>query len=350
MIYYLFFYSFEVGLFALSRLKRAHAFAFVMVLFAVLFSGMRVNTGYDFDSYYSFFSDIEDYESLIEPGFYYIVKALRALEQSPQALFFYFSAATSVLAFVAYTQVSQERERCFLIYLLVPGLYLNSFSIVRQGLAVAILGWAAFRFFRDGRFTVFILFAALAASIHAPAIVPATVVIIIRLTGRLPWRASAAWVSLTLAAIGSVLNAPSLVLSYFVGGRYDLYVEDIAPPSLLRLIGYNILAIAVLAQSRKFATQNVHQLIFRSWIVGACLFNFFSAYLPITRIYYYFIFMLVPLLVLSPARDRATPFRSIPRDAWVLFFGAALIVALISDLSTPYAPKLVDFQFFFESP
>ena len=56
---------------------RNKVYGFLGLIGAIVFSGLRYQTGYDYDSYEYIFSNIEDFQGAIEPGFflvYYVSK------------------------------------------------------------------------------------------------------------------------------------------------------------------------------------------------------------------------------------------------------------------------------------
>ncbi|MCI5188904.1 MAG: EpsG family protein [Candidatus Electrothrix sp. AS4_5] len=136
---YIIFYIAEFFLLILSSYSKKNTFFWVAVLLSVLFAGFRHDVGYDYLNYKSMYSYPEIMSSFeLEPLFKLSIYLIRLITKDYHFFFFFYSLATCLFIAAGMRKLSSYPEYSYLIYLLIPSLYLTSFSIVRFALAAAI--------------------------------------------------------------------------------------------------------------------------------------------------------------------------------------------------------------------
>lgn len=155
----------------------------VVCIFAILVVGMRsINIGTDTANYAYFFSSLENGspDAYVEPGFLFLTKFLAALGFSLvayQSLLFILLLSTIWLATRNYF-VYLRMHRGYLGYFIAslalmflwPTFVQASINVVREGLA-ALLVFSALLAFKDRRWWEFVIFGAVAASLHRSSLV-----------------------------------------------------------------------------------------------------------------------------------------------------------------------------------
>lgn len=330
MIYYALFFIAEFALLFLSNMLRSRALSVLAGTLAVAFCGLRFETGYDYNSYRAFFEDIWSYEGLIEPGFHYFVYLGNTLGVSTFGFFFLFALATHGLAFHTLRKASANPNMAFLIYLLIPGLYLNSFSLLRSAFAVSIFAYAAFRLITERSKLEYLAWGALATSFHFTAVLPFLVAFFIFLgPKRLPARSTCLLLFFG-SLIASQLPIAQTILNAFGGTKFVSYAEWEEHQGALKIFASSLLALFILYHVRYFKRSETLGFFFKVWLVGVVLFNVFLQFTPVTRIAYYFGFFSIPLLMHATSVYRRRP-RAISRSALLIFFLAAFSTALYND-------------------
>ena len=349
MIYYSAFFFIEFGLLHLASVMRSSAFRVIACLFAIAFCGLRYETGYDYNSYRSFFEDLDIYEGLLEPGFYYAVSSANFIGIPTLTLFFLFAMVTHGLAFLTITRTTHSRNLAFLLYLLIPGLYLNSFSILRQALAVSIFGWAVYRLITRRNRIEYLALGMLAVSFHLPAAIPVVVAFAIYLG---PQGIPSRWASITLLAIrlfASRLPMAQMALGFFGDTKYEFYLDGQVSQGLTKVAGTILIAVFMVWHSKHFARSPMLAFFFKLWLIGAVMFNVFMQVTPLTRISYYFSIVAIPLFV-----DAALAYRGLPRTACrgivLAFFMAGFVAALYNDTLVDDPITMLNYKSILEAP
>jgi transmembrane protein EpsG len=349
MMYYALFFFVESALLFLASLMRSRSLSILAAMVAITFCGLRFETGYDYNSYRSFFEEIWIYEGLLEPGFYYFVHFANTVGASSFVLFFLFALLTHGFAYYTLGQMSNSPNLAFLIYLLIPGLYLNSFSILRSAFAVIIFAYAAFRLISGKSKLEYLAWAMLATSFHYTAAAPFFIAFVIFLGPRgLPSR-SICMLLLTSCLIASQLPLAQTVLGIFAGTKFESYAEMNIPQGGLKILASNLLAIFIIYRSRYFEYSQVFTYFFKVWLVGSLLLNVFIEFSPVTRISYYFGFLSIPLMI-HAASVHGGLVRLLSQLALIIFFSAGFIAALYNDTLAVDEFNMSNYKTIFEAP
>ena len=349
MIYYALFFFVEGALLVFANLMRRRALGLIAAAVAIAFCGFRYETGYDYNAYRDFFEDIEIYEAMLEPGFNFLVYLANTVEVSAFALFFLFSLMTHGLAHLALSKMSTSPNLAFLLYLLIPGLYLNSFSVIRSAFAVAVFGYAVFKLISGGRKLEYLAWGALAISFHYTAVFPFFVAFMIFLAQKgLPSR-SACILLLITSLLASQLPIAQAILNAFGGTKFDSYAELRESQNSLKILASNLLALFIIFRSRYFKDDKNLTFYFKIWLVGVLLFNTFIEFSAVTRISYYFGFFSIPLLICA-ASAYGRLGQLIGRSALIVFFSAGFIVALYNDTLVADPLNMSNYKTIFDLP
>ena len=147
MTIYLLFIGIVILLLSADYLYRKNGYG-PLTLFALFLTTclvvMRYETGYDYQNYVDIY--LSDFSSLagrkLEWGFVGLVGVLRILQAGPYWMFFLVGVSIVCLALRCIKLYTSNVRIALLIYLLTPGLFLNSLSILRQADAIVLVFYA----------------------------------------------------------------------------------------------------------------------------------------------------------------------------------------------------------------
>lgn len=144
MTVYLLFIGIVVLLLSADYLHRKNgygSFTWLALFLTVCLVVMRYETGYDYQNYVDIYlSDLSSLsERKLEWGFVGLVGVLRTLQAGPYWMFFLLGISIVCLAFRGIKLYTPNVRIALLIYLLTPGLFLNSLSILRQATAIVLV-------------------------------------------------------------------------------------------------------------------------------------------------------------------------------------------------------------------
>lgn len=348
MIYYALFFLVEGGLLYSANQMRSRPITISAVALAIAFCGFRYETGYDYGSYRFFFENLDMYEGFLEPGFYYFVKIANSMEVTTFTLFFLFALVTQGLAYKTLTKISSSPNLAFLIYLLIPGLFLNSFSILRGALALSIFTYAAYRLISRKSKLEFLAWGALASSFHFTAVLPFFIAFALFMGSRkLPSRTTC-MLLFFVSMITSQLPIAQTILNAFGGTKYEEYAGWDVHQSAVKILGASLLALFIIFHSRHFGRSQMLTYFFKIWLVGVILFNVFIQFTAVTRISYYFSFFSIPLLINVSSFYKGYA-RLLIHLLLIMFFSAAFATALYNDTQVYNPLNMLDYKTIFES-
>lgn len=299
MTYILFFAAqFLFYVFALA-LGHRKSFFLISVATAILFSGLRYQTGFDYPPYLSYFNDISSFDVPIEPGFYIFSDLAGRLGLSPYLCFFIFSFVTIALfARVCWASVSPNYS--FLLFLMVPGLFLNSFTLIRQFLAISIFVYSIYSLINNKRLLRYILGMFLAASFHYTAIFAFFVGFLACKSENLK-PSFFGVISLLLICyiigLGDTLNHILPMLSQ--DGKYEVYAIWQDRISNFKILALFFTAVPFIHYASRGVADKYLAVYFKLWVFGLSITYLFASFSPITRLSYYFLFFFIMLVPAS---------------------------------------------------
>lgn len=259
----------------------------IAVLWVILFTVLRFETGYDYLNYVDFLN--LDFGELIdrhlEFGFVMVVTILKILNINYFGLFFLFGGSIVLFLFRGIKLYTENVRMAFLIFLLIPGLFLNSFSIIRQSLAVVIL-FNAYYYLWNKQYYYWWGFFILALLFHYSVLFTLP---FLWLAIRLEKKANVILlIGVPLSLFLAQINVLNIILGLILGGsKFAVYLEyEDTGTNLFKLIVLNISVLPYLFFYKRFDELNRSLLILV--VFGLALLNVFSNIGAITRISYYF--------------------------------------------------------------
>ena len=274
-------------------------FAFVLV---VLFAGLRYEIGYDYPKYlagFLFDSELRHWE----PLFNFLTRVIREINfgLDSQALFLVFSFLTITILYQALKKYSQHYRLSLLLYLLIPALYLNTFSVVRQGIAMVILFYGLYYLTVKVNKRRYLLFGVLAFLFHYSSIF---VVLTYVLFGRF-FNRTYSWMVYTFAiglSFALSLTHASKYILLSLPGKFSIYGTSEMEVSVLKIVIVNLFFFFLLFQKNQFVKTRLHRYLFNSLFLATFLLNVFSDFIYVTRIAQYFMIaeiILLPVYIYS---------------------------------------------------
>jgi len=126
-----------------SYLSKSRVFFYLAILIIILFVGFKDIMSPDFERYAYTYENIENFGfDAFEPFFVIMSYFLKSLGFDYYALFFIFAFLTILFILLGIREFSKHYAMAMLLYLLVPGFFLNMFIEMRQTLAIAMVFYA----------------------------------------------------------------------------------------------------------------------------------------------------------------------------------------------------------------
>ena len=289
MILYLFFIGLVSLLFVVEYFYKEEGYSYLTVfsiLVIILFVVFRHEVGYDYLNYISYFNSSVSslIERKIELGFVGLVAILKFLGANYFWLFFIIGIAIIAFLFHGIKLYTQNVRIALLIYLLIPGLFLNSLSIIRQSLAIVILFNAYYLFFSKRYLYCFFLIG-LGVLFHYSSLL---IIPFFFLATKLENRARVLLLTgLPLSLLLAKLNILNVILTAVLGNsKFGVYIGASDETNFIKLLVLNVSVIPYLFFYERLDKLNRTLLILI--IFGLILFNVFANVTAISRITYYF--------------------------------------------------------------
>lgn len=264
MIYYVLFFTillFAVLLdvFKTKQLNTYEKQIFVLLsFFLILMSGLRLKTGYDFESYKQIFESVKQssWNSLfssgwglvVEPG-YMILNYL--CKWMPFQLYIFLISTVSVFIKVLFIyKISNNLIMCLFIYY---SMYfcLYDMGVIRQGFAIGLLLWA-FYYYIEGKRGKTAIYIILASFFHSSSIIFFSIYLIKDKVYKFRWYA-VTLISILIFSFGGIIEEIIYKSNItFIQNKYWYYInqladndESIVNSIIKRLIVFLLLLIIV---------------------------------------------------------------------------------------------------------
>jgi hypothetical protein len=309
------------------------------VLVILVFSAFRYGIGWDYFTYLAVIQGnlVTSINFNNEFGNRFIMDLAR-LSDLPQLYFIFNSAVTILLVSVTIKKNSLHFGLSLILFIFFPFFYLNSFSVVRNFTAIAIVFYAS-KYIFNRNFILYLLFIFIAASIH-----------------------ESSWIALILYFLYNtkiktnyfLFMIPILYFVRFFGvwiiinylPQYAFYVfNDQVIQGRFALMFYLFIAIITIFMSKKLKNLDIQSIFYiNSFILGVIIFITFIGFGAIsTRLSIFFtinIVFLIPIFYKSliDFRNRIL-FKSLYIVILMLFFYYTLVIG--SETYLPY-----EFNFF----
>lgn len=307
----------------------------------IIISGTRDYTGYDYQTYSEAYDNFHHDESF-EVGFVGFMNILRFFKLSSYSMFFLMSIATYVFTYLGIKKYTTHTGIALIIFLLIPGLYLNSLSIVRQSFAIAV-AFYAFSFLLEKKYTKYFLLMLLGIAFHYSC---GVLIIFHFLSGKISDKLKVT--HYIVAIVGSLivakLNITTILAPILGGSKYELHLEG-ESISFGKILILNLFLFVLLAFYQKIINKsriNAHMMFFTT--LAIILINCFSSLIVITRIAYYFrifeIILIAEFIYIFNKRSR-----SLVLLVTYLYYFGVFYISLLNDIKAPIPePKLIPYK------
>lgn len=142
----------------------------VFIIILTVLSGFRYNVGRDFMSYEIMYNDPDNYRNLfIEPVWILFSKVLHMVGGTSTTWFLCTSFVINLFFILAIKRMSKNFYLSVAFYMCIPQLFLESFNIVRQFVAISIIFYWSYLFF-EKRYIRFLFIIILASFFHTSAL------------------------------------------------------------------------------------------------------------------------------------------------------------------------------------
>lgn len=345
MTFYILYYISIFVMLMISYINKRFKFLLFMVISLTIFiSGFRHNVGYDYGMYRNYFLGLDNREG-IEPLFQFLIYIFQQFFSEPQILFFFYSFFTIIILWYAIKKFTIYIRTSFLIYLLIPGLYINTFSIIRQGLSESIMFLATY-YYINNRNYYFIFLSLIAGLFHYAAFFVAFILLILKY---FLFRNYKTWVYISFIIISLVLyqlNFAQLLLSFLVE-RYSQYLELDDKVPLLKVFIVNFFVLFIVYMKDRIIKNGQDLVMLNLFVVGNIIINLFADFLPIARLSYYFIIfqiLIVPNLIYSFKSNYVKIGMLL---LFLSYFFLMLLNALFNDINATNDFKLIPYNNYF---
>lgn len=325
MTTYILFVAIIIALLILNSAIKTSINIFQLFVFALLvfFVGFRFETGYDWAMYRNFF-EYNTFHDGIEFGYVFFIKILRYFFDDYQSLFFFTALATYIFLYFGIKKYTTHTSIALVLFLLIPGLFLNSLTIIRQELAIAICFYA-FSFLVDRKFLNYFILMLLAFSIHySVAIVFFTHLVVWQYAPKVKYKFYYFLIFFSLLFLK--FNIGNLVYYFAQGARYEFYQSG-ESVSLLKIFILNFLALLYVYFSPRIIDKSKYNIYIVAFIVMNVVYlNIFSSVIALSRIAYYFkifeIVLVAQLLFVFDKKIRVLALLFLVAFYSILFLGA----------------------------
>lgn len=320
------------------------ALGIIVLCIMILVSGFRDTIGSDYKSYVNWYL-YKTRDDDLEFGFVAIMNLLRWLNLSPPFLFFFFSFFTCFFLFLGVKKYTVNSNLALLFYILIPSLYLTSFTLVRQSFSVAI-SFYAFYYLINKKYLVYFLLMFIGISIHISCLIPFIVFFLVfRYADKI--NLNHLYGLLVISFILSRFDFIQIFRGLFEKSRYLYYFsEHFSKVSFFKIIVMNLEGFLVIFYFQKLKNKYPYQ---QYLIILYCLsivfVNLLSKNHDFTRISTFFrvfeIVVLADLVFLQENRKRIVFFTFF----YFLYF-AAFFNGLKKDSEIPVEnmPKFVPYK------
>ncbi len=324
--------------------KNIKFFFYIALSLVIVISGTRYATGYDFYNYHFFYITYEN--NINEPLFNLSLYVLNIFSSDSQLMFFLYSFFTIIFVYIAIKKYTKYVKTSFLIYLLIPGLYLNTFSIVRQGIAESILFLAFFYFIYKKNYKSFFVLSCIAFLFHYPVIIAVSIIIIFYPLFKKQFSTTAYMIMIIISILLYKINIATILLGLAVG-KYAAYLDMIYSVSITKLIISNCFVIGLILFKKRFVRSTEDNFLLNIVFIGTIMINIFADFTPVTRLSYYFLIfqiILVPKLIYS---FKSNNNKFLFLVLFVFYYSAMFSNALITDMSQEGDSNMVPYKSYF---
>lgn len=346
MLFYILFALFVTFLLGLGHLYQGKNNLLQWSVFTIVVCvlGLREYVGVDFAYYVDWYVN-KTRDDKMEFGYVFIMNVFRFFNLSYHFLFFFFSFFTCLFLFLGIKKYTVNQNFAFLIFLLLPVLYLVSFSAIRQSFSVSICFYA-FYYLINKKYIIYALLMLIGLAIHNTAIIPFLFfVLVFKFADRINVRIIVAM--LIVSFFISKLNLFQDFYFLFDNTRYSYYFSlDREPVNIYKIIVLNLVAFFVLFHFEKMIDKYPYQkYIMLLYFLSVVFLNLFSTLDEIARITYYFrifeIIVISDLIFLYSNRKKI-----LLHIGFYMYYFSAYLYTLNGDLKIENRSKLIPYKTF----
>ena len=300
-------YEYRVSLnYGGSNISLGNSFLYLALTVIIVFAGFRFEIGYDYPKYlagYLYDDELRHWE----PFFNFFVRLSRYINfgLGIQGMLLFFSAVTILILYRALRVLTPYYRLGILLYILTPSLYLNTFSTIRQGIAMVILLYGLQYITKNINYKKSAIVALIAFIFHYASIF----VVLVYVIGAHIFQRTFSWIIYTfLIAISFILYFVHIgkYVLLAIPGHFSVYAGYEIKVSFLKLLIINLFFIFFLIQKDQFVKSRLDSYLFNSVFAGLLIFNIFSDYIYVSRLAQYFLLVeivMVPIYLYS-IKDR----------------------------------------------
>jgi transmembrane protein EpsG len=318
-----------------SELSGSRTFAVPALGLLVLFAGFREAMTIDMERYSLMYSHVDALSIIsIEPSFLFLSHLLNGLGFDYHALFFTYTLITLTFVYLGIRNYTANTKFSLLLYVLLPGCFLNLFVEMREVAAVGITFYATSVLSRKDvkwRLTIVCVLAALSICFHYSALAYWGIIVVSYKVIKRPHSLFFYYFLLI-----STLLIPTSVLI----GAIDVLASPILPTKYHGYLGLFMETETSLAESGQLLKNIVYILIgavcvyWRSpldhndddhvplnlFVIGVVILNVTRSFAEASRLAYFFTIYQIVILPTTRARLRAGVMRLTAAYAVVLFY------------------------------
>lgn len=305
-----------VALYSSGVLFKVRIFKYFAILLLIFFSGFKEAMSPDLTRYSEMFQNSSVLSiKYIEPGFVIITKALKLLSGDYHLLFFTYAFLTILFLCLAIKKLTPYVGFSLLIYLIIPGYFLNTFVEIRQMLAVSIFLFATTFLIKENNRLKFVLWSIISAMFHYSAIIAFLIIFFFDILSLYKFlHKKTTRLLLILIMLLSILIPPQVIKNLIglliinlipkYSGYFEAYLGHNTTENvpILKLLIYNLLGLFVLyfrnfhlPASFKYPKELDYML--GLFIIGIIFINIFREFQIFTRICY---FLLIYQIIILP--------------------------------------------------
>jgi|GEM_PF-1909810 hypothetical protein len=326
-----------------SELQKNRFFAVPVLGVLLFFVGLRGAMTPDMQRYREMYENSKtmDFNS-IEPSFLLISRFLNAMRLDYHALFFTYSFITLFFLYLGIKNYTHHVKLSLLLYILLPGCFLNMFVEMREVCAVSIAFYATSLSNRKDiklRMPLFLALVALSASFHYSAMLYWAIVL---MSYKFITKPHSKKIYMSLL-IGTLL----IPTSAFVGA-INLFALPLIPPryhgtigmfvqaetnlaesgQLLKTLIYVIVAVCFVYWQSPMQNKDDDYLPLNQFVLGVVILNLTRSFADISRLSYFFVIYQIILFPMVLGRVKDGIQRVIASYVVVLFYLAQFIWGL----------------------
>lgn len=326
-----------------SELVSRRVFAVSAIGLLLLFVGLRGTMTPDMQRYMWMYQDTNGLDAgAIEPSFFVLSHVLHTFGLDYHALFFCYTLITFLFVYLGIRNETSHVRLALLLYILLPGYFLNLFVEMREMCAVAIVFYAITVFKRKQmrfRLLVFIGLAALSAAFHFSAIL---FWLIFLPAYRFIRKSHARFTYLSLISASLLvptsllIDAISLIAMPILPGRYHGYIQEFLlvetglteSGQLLKTLIYAGMAVCFIFWWRPKAGEEPDYAPFNLFVIGVIILGLTRSFAAASRLSYFFLIYQIVLFpgVLERVKDHAM--RLLSAYGTILFYLAQFTYGL----------------------